>query len=91
MSFCKNCGGYISNLTNKCYCVEFKIYNEDLFGDDPKVIWARSEEHAIEKLADAHYWDDPCDPSSFEFCGIIDGKKYSVTAEAVVNFNVEEV
>lgn len=44
------------------------------------------------KIAEDHYFEDPCDVDMFE-CVVIfeDGHKYKITAENIMSFNCEEI
>lgn len=86
---CKNCGQVPIFHWVKCECTKFEI--TDLDTENTIVIWARSVEVAIDLYAHQKYRYSSGNPEEFGCTVLVDGKKYSITSEITIDFNIDEI
>lgn len=80
---CKRCGDY---RCRECHCKLFELTMDGTTYEQ----YALYEEMAVERFAKDYFYDGDADPRGFELKISVGLKNYTVTAEADVNFYVNE-
>ncbi|MFM6976088.1 MAG: hypothetical protein ACKOW2_04505 [Sphingobacteriaceae bacterium] len=90
LNFCTKCNDYLGINNTKCNCKKFEVFDEENRGDEPKVMYGKSELEVIERYAEDNFYSDPCEPDDFVLNLSVNGVEYKVKAQAEISFWIDE-